>query len=165
MTKRSLIATNLILAILCLQLAAQPAKAQDKISAKVASLLESSGYPYTKAADSVWAVPFEGKALSKFNVVASVVALTEQDILVLFVIVAEAKNLKVTPELMRIMLKLNGDLDRVKIGFDKDGDVFVRIDLSIRVLDSQELKGNIEQVAAAADEVYTAIKPFVNVSK
>lgn len=123
--------------------------------------MDRSGYSYKKAADTVWAVPFEGKALSKFNVVAS----TEQDMLVVFVIVAEAKSLRVTPELMRTMLKLNGDLDRVKIGLDKDGDAFVRIDLSVRILDSQELKSNIEQVAAAADEVYTAIKPFITASK
>lgn len=163
MTKRSLIATHLIFIFvtLCLHLAAQPATAQDKISAKIASLLENSGYPYTKAANSVWAVPFEGKVLPKFNVVAS----TEQDMLVLFVIVAEAKNLRVTPELMRTMLKLNGDLDRVKIGIDKDGDAFVRIDLSVRILDSQELKANIEQVAAAADELYKAIRPFISASK
>lgn len=147
--------------MLSLQLAAQQATAQDKVSAKIASLLESSGYSYTKAADSVWAIPFEGKALSKFDVVAS----TEQDMLVLFVIVAKAKSLRVTPELMRSMLKLNGDLDRVKIGIDKDGDAFVRIDLSVRTLDTQEFKSNIEQVAAGADEVYTAIRPFVTASK
>jgi putative sensory transduction regulator len=151
----------IVAAITFLQLSAQPAIAQDKQSAKIAQLLEGSGYSYTKAADSVWTIPFQGNALPKFNVVAS----TQNDVLVLFVIVAEQKNLRVTPELMQRMLKLNGDLDRVKIGIDKDGDAFVRIDLSVRILDSQELKGNIKQVAAATDEVFTAIKPFITAPK
>jgi hypothetical protein len=45
-------------------------------AAKMVQLLEASGYSYTKASDKVWAVPFEGKALAKFNVVVS----TQQDL-------------------------------------------------------------------------------------
>ena len=148
--------------LLCLQAFPQPANAQDKSSpTRISQLLEESGYPYTKAADSVWTIPFEGKALFKFNVVVS----TQQNILVLFAIVAEKKKLRVTPEMMQRLLRLNSELDRVKIGIDDQGDAFVRVDLSIRVLDSQELKANIEQVAAAADEVFAAIKPFITIAK
>jgi hypothetical protein len=135
--------------------------AQNTSSAKIVRLLEDSGYPYTKASDNVWTVPFKGKALPNFRLIAT----TQQQILVLFVVVAEKKDFKVTPELMQKMLRLNGDLDRVKIGLDEDGDAYVRVDLSIRVLDIQELKENIEQVAAAADEVFTAIKPFTTLRK
>ncbi|HJQ69856.1 MAG TPA: YbjN domain-containing protein [Blastocatellia bacterium] len=135
--------------------------AQDSSASKVARLLEESSLGYSKASNNVWSVPFQGKALPNFLVVASV----QQDILVLFVVVAEKKDIRVAPELMQKMLKMNADLDRVKIGFDKDGDAFVRIDLSIRVLDVQEFKANIEQVAAAADELFTAIKPFIKITK
>src|SRR5262245_33752578 len=87
MTNSSL--TKAILApilLLCLQALPQAANAQDKSSpTRISQLLEESGYPYTKAADNVWSIPFQGKALSKFNVVGS----TEQNILVLFAVVAE----------------------------------------------------------------------------
>lgn len=136
--------------------------AQEKsASVKVAQLLEESGYAYTKASPTVWTVPYQGKVLSDFKVIAS----TQQDILVLFVIVAEKKDIRLTPELMQKLLKMNSDLDRVKIGIDGDGDGFVRIDLSLRVLDAEEFKMNIEQVAAAADEVYAAMKPFLGSSR
>jgi hypothetical protein len=151
----SLTTAFILIALSCLS--AQSAAAQDKPSAKVAKLFEESGYSYTKAKENVWTVAFRGGAFSSFNLVASV----SQDILVIFVIVAEKKDVKVTPELMRNLLKLNSDLDRVKIGIDNDGDIFVRVDLSIRILDLQEFKANIEQVAASADEVYKAIKPFI----
>jgi len=144
--------------LLCSHVSTSPARAQDKSSGKVAALLEASGYTYTKAAEGVWAVSFEGKSLPRFNVVASV----QPDILVLFTIVVEKKDLKLTPEAMQRLLKLNGNLDRVKIGIDKEGDLFVRVDLSTRVLDAREMKENIEQVAAATDEVFAAMKPFIS---
>jgi hypothetical protein len=151
----------IIATLACFQPALHTSSAQDSASPKIARLLEESGYPYTKAANNVWSIPFRGKVLQNFQLVASV----QQDILVLFVVVAEKKELRVTPELMQRMLKLNADLDRVKIGFDKDGDAFVRVDLSVRVLDIQEFKENIEQVAAAADELFTVLKPFTTATK
>jgi hypothetical protein len=146
---------------LCFHGSTNVAHAQDKPSAKVAGLLEASGYAYTKAADGVWAISFKGKSLPSFNVVASV----QPEILVLFTIVVEKKELKLTPEAMQRLLKLNSDLDRVKIGIDKEGDLFVRVDLSTRLLDAREMKENVEQVAAATDEVFAAMRPFIGESK
>lgn len=149
-------------ALFALGIGPTSAAAQDKApSSKVLQLLEDSGYAYSKASATVWTIPFEGKVLSKFKVITS----TQQDILVVFVVVAEKKEFKLTPELMQKLLGMNSDLDRVKIGIDSDGDAFVRIDLSLRVLDTQEFKANIEQVAAAADEVYAAMKPFLGSSE
>jgi len=50
----------------------------------------------------------------------------------------------------------------VKIGIDNDGDAFVRTDISIRILDKDALKAVIEQVAAAAEETYAAMKPYTD---
>src|SRR3989304_2158870 len=47
-----------------------------------------------------------------------------------------------TPELVRTLLQCNGDLGRVKVGIGDDGDVFVRIDLTERLLDARELSEN-----------------------
>jgi Putative bacterial sensory transduction regulator len=157
--KKNLSPATLLLAglMLCFQGSATATHAQNNPPARVAVLLEGTGYSYTKAADNVWAIAFEGKSLPKFNVVAS----TQEDVLVLFTIVAEKSNLKLTPDVIQRLLRLNGDLDRVKIGIDKEGDLFVRTDLSIRVLDVREMKENIEQVAAATDVVYAAVKSSV----
>jgi hypothetical protein len=143
--------------LVCFQAQPFPAYAQDNPPATIARLLDQSGYSYTKAADGIWAIGFKGKALPEFSVVAT----THQDIAVLFVILAKKSGFKAAPDLMQKLLKMNADLDRVKIGIDGEGDAFVRVDLSIRRLDLQELKTNIEQVAAAADVVYGAIKPFI----
>ena len=135
--------------------------AQESPSAKAARLMNDSGFTYTKASDAVWTVQFEGKSLKNITVIASV----GDNVMILFAVVAEKKNVKATPAMMKKLLGLNEELDRVKIGIDKEGDVFVRIDLSIRILDKQELKENLDQAAAAANDVFAALKPFLIATK
>ncbi len=134
--------------------AAAPAKT---VPPKVIQLLEASGYNYTKAGDNVWTIPFQGKVFPQFNVVVIYI----EGIIVTFGVVAEKKDLKVTPELMQKLLRLNSDMDRVKIAIDDAGDLVVRIDSSLRVLDAEEFKAVVEQTASATDDVYAAIKQYL----
>ncbi|QQS45653.1 MAG: YbjN domain-containing protein [Acidobacteriota bacterium] len=128
---------------------------------KVLQLLEDTGHNYSKSSDDVWVVPYTGNNLKEFNVVT----VLEQNLVVLVVILAEKDGVKYTPEMMTRVLRLNEEFDRVKIGVSESGNLFVRIDLSLRILDGQELKENIEQIAAAADEAYLAIKPYLTSQK
>jgi len=133
---------------------------QEAPPAKAARLLNESGVKYSKIADGIWAVPFEGKALKHFSVVIS----TTEDVLLMFVITAEAKRFRAAPELMQKLLNLNTEFDRVKIGLDK-GDIITRIDVGIRLLDKLEFQENLDQTAAAADQVFAAVKPFLITGK
>ncbi len=148
-------------ALTCFQPGLLTAYGQGENSAKIASLLETLGYTYSKVSNNVWSVPFEGKVLKDFDLIVT----AHEDLLVLFVLVTKKGDMRVTPELMQKMLRLNADLDRVKVGIDKDGDAFVRVDMSTRVLDSREFKANVDQVGAAADEVFKAIKPFTTATR
>jgi methyl-accepting chemotaxis protein len=160
----ALVALSLLLPLLLPPGAnSQPLLVQEKPAGVVGRLLDQSGYPYTKAGDGVWSIPFTGKALPQFKLIAATTP--PHEIVVLFVILAEKAELKLSPELMLKLLNLNHDMDRVKISIDKDGDLNVRVDLSIRRLDVEELKTNIEQLSAAADELYSAIKPFLTSKK
>ncbi len=144
----------LVTVMICL-VSSGSALGQDGTSAKVTRLLNESKVSYTKLSETVWSVPFEGKQLKDISVVIS----TADPIVVVFAVVAEKKDFKLTPELMQKLLRSNQDFDRVKVGIDKGGDIFVRVDLSTRLLDAEELKANVEQVSAAADEVYAFVKP------
>lgn len=128
---------------------------QENRSQKAARVINETGLAFTKAGENLWTIPFEGKVRKDIIVVVSVT----DDMLSLFSLIAQKKELKTTPEMLQKLLRFNDDFDRVKVGMDKDGDVFVRIDISIRVLDKDELKSNIDQAAAAADEVYKGLKP------
>ena len=116
-------------------------------------LLESSGYNFKVVNATVWSINFTGKKLPTFKVILA----TQDDLVVVFVTIAEKKNLPMTADFLYRLLRFDHSLDRVKVGIDDDGDAFVRVDLTVRILDLQEFKMNIEQVAAAADETYGGI--------
>jgi hypothetical protein len=128
---------------------------QDTPAAKIAKVLNESKLTFTKVSDTVWTVPFEGKNIKEIPVVVS----ASEDVLVIFALVAQKKDINVTPALMQRLLRANEEFDRVKIGIDKEGDIFARIDISIRVLDAAELKANLQQTSAAADEVFAFVQP------
>ena len=142
--------------------AAVPADQVDPATvSKLAHLLDMSSYSYTKAADNVWTIKFQGKSLGEFKLFVT----SGGGLIVVGTVVASRGQFRTPSEMTLKLLRLSNDLDRVKLGLDKDGDLFVRIEASARVFDGTELKAAVEQVAAAADEVHAAIKPFLNLTK
>lgn len=149
--------------ILCILLCAASftIAAQEAPAAKTARLLNESKMGFTKVDEGVWTMPFEGKKLKDFKVIIT----ADKNYLLMFVMVANQKNFRSTPELLKTLLLHNDQFDKVKIGIDKDGFVCVRIDLSARLVDRQEFIDSLNQTAAAADEVYASIVPFLNAAK
>ncbi|MCI0488303.1 MAG: YbjN domain-containing protein [Blastocatellia bacterium] len=141
--------------------ARQGAQGTASLKTKLARILNRSGYTYTRAADNVWTVDFKGDSLSEFHLFIT----STEDLVIIGAVVAKKGVMRVTPEMMRRLLKLTHDLDRAKIGFDKDDDLFVRVDVSGRLFDDQEFKANIEQVAAVTDRVFREIKPFIRAQR
>jgi len=128
-------------------------------AAAVAKLLEGTGLTHNKVNETVWSIPFDGETRKGFRVVVALSG--DGSVVVLYVLLAEKAQMKPSPELWQQLLRANDEFDRVKVGIDNEGDAFVRIDLSLRVLDPQELKTNIEQAAAATDEIFTALQPHL----
>jgi Putative bacterial sensory transduction regulator len=132
----------------------QPAGAQ---SMGMDAMLKQTGYTYTTHNDTTWSIDLSRKNLGKVKVILS----TGSDILVTFVIVAKKAAIQKTPQMMEALLTANHDYDYTKIGLDKDGDMFVRIDMPLRSIDATELKSTIDQVANASDEVYAKVARWI----
>ncbi|MEK6289211.1 MAG: hypothetical protein AABO57_26150 [Acidobacteriota bacterium] len=134
------------------------AYAQDKSKggAQIVALLEKSGYSYTKVSDGVWEVPGTGKNLKEFGIRLALA----DDILLVMVKLADRKDLKLQPALMTKLLELNHKFDSIKLALSEDM-LYLRMDTHLRLLDNQELKYLVEQIANAADETYPQIKQFV----
>ena len=139
--------------VLLLAFAAPAALAQTGPTSKVGQLLKASSYDFSQKNDAVWSADFKGKALSSFRLVVAV----QDDVMVTFVTVAEKARVPLSVDFMHKLLRYNSTLDRVKVGLDDDGDLFVRCDASVRILDGKELAAIVDQVSAAADEVYKGI--------
>ena len=68
---------------------------------------------------------------------------------------ADRKDLKLQPA---ALTKLK--FDSIKVALSEEM-LYVRMDTHLRLLDNQELKYLVEQIANAADEMYPQVKPFL----
>ncbi|MGO9434893.1 MAG: hypothetical protein ACLPH3_09515 [Terracidiphilus sp.] len=128
----------------------------DDSAAKVVNLMRADSYNYLSTkSPTVWMIPFTGDHLKNIKVVVTV----KDSTMVVFVTVAENQHLPVTTDFMRTLLEQNHELDRVKVGYDREGDLSVRIDGSVRVMDAAELRDIVNQVKNASDEIYGMIEP------
>lgn len=137
------------------QTLAQPPPTSLDDKQTVERLLAESGQKFVNAGAGVWIIRRSGPNLTSFQVVLSSVAGT----LVTEVVVVPGKSVRIEaagPNLLRLANKL----DYVKVGLDGDDDLFVRNEARVKSLDVEELKANIERVAAAADLVFVEVKPF-----
>ena len=117
-------------------------------------MLAQSGYKYKQLRPTVWIVPVTLDKLGERQVIIS----ANNDLVVTFLIVAESKSIKRTPELMQALLASNNDFDFVKVGFDSGGDLFVRIDSPLRNFDVEKLKADVEQVKRVSEAVSAQTK-------
>lgn len=123
--------------------------------AKTTKLLQDSGYVHRKTGDHTWFIERQGTQKPPILVASGA------DFLVVGIIVAEKKNMRVSADLSFKLLKLNHSLDYVKCGFDADDDLFVRSEVRIRVTDQPAFKAMVEGVISAADQAYAEVKPFL----
>ena len=148
----------LLLVSALLPLLAAPARAQSQADIdKVVSLMHADNYDFrTTTSNSVWTIHFTGDHLKDIKVVIAVGG--DPSMLVIFVTVSEKRTLPVTTDFMSSLLKKNHEFDRVKIGYDADGDLFVRDDAMLRVTDAEEFHSIISQVEKSSDELYGDIQ-------
>ena len=139
-------------------LARPQTKVDPQVVAKMAQILERSGYAYKKAKDNIWVVTFKGKSLAEINVLVT----TVENLLVMGVVIAEKDAMKPSPEMMFKLLHLAHDIDRVKIGFDDDNDLFLRAEVSAKCFELADFKAFMEQISLGADRVHATIKPYLN---
>lgn len=124
------------------------------VAQKVAA---DSGYQYEELDPQIWRFLFAGKHMPEIDVIA----VWQGQLFILGAILTSRQFLRESMQFMEQLLFLNNNLDRVKIGYNHENMLFVRVDLSVRNLDPQEFKDALDQVSAATDFVYGAIKPFL----
>jgi hypothetical protein len=124
---------------------------------KIARLLKGTGLTYVARKATVWTVDFTARKLGKSTVIVTY----DRNLLVTFAIVAKHAAIENTPQLMQTLLRANNNFDYAKIGYDRDGDLIVRIDAPLRLTDARELKNNIKQVMSVSDALVGEIGPFL----
>jgi hypothetical protein len=148
---------KLIAFFLLLFFASLAAHAQKPASPKIQTFMRDATFPYTKVKPDIYLIHFQGKALKKFNIVVT----QGEGLILLFAVVASKHEYKPSTELGTKLLKAAWNADRVKIGLDDEDAIVARIDLSLRLTDKRDFDQSVDQLAAAADQTFEAIKPFL----
>jgi len=125
--------------------------------ARVEQWLKESGYQYKNTGTGTWVVNYAGRGGASWQVLVA----AGSDFVVIGVVVAFKKEMKVNSEMMFKLLRLSHSIDYVKIGFDDDEDLFVRTEVKSKLLDAPEFKANIERNAKAASTIHDEIKAFI----
>jgi hypothetical protein len=144
---------------------ASPVKAQEVPQEKVnklVSFMQQDGFPYkTTSSPTVFVVHFTGTNLKDIKVIIALGGDVDSD-LVVFVTVTPKATMPPTADFRAMLLRFNHEFDQVKVGFDADDDLSVRIDASMRVADATYVKNVINQVKSASDEIYGKIQSQLN---
>ncbi|HST20976.1 MAG TPA: energy transducer TonB [Blastocatellia bacterium] len=119
-------------------------------------MLEQSGYRYSKVSEGIWEIDATGKNVKDFKIRVTMA----EDLVLLIVKLADRKDLSVKNELLVKLLELNHHFDIARIALS-DEMLYSRIDLHARIVDGAEFNYAVEQLAAATDEIYPALKPFI----
>jgi hypothetical protein len=159
---KSLLTLTAIVLVLSLSAGGYSVRRQGKANhaTEIVALLEKSGYSYTKVGDGLWEIPGTGKNLKEFGIRLALA----DDILLVMVKLVDRKDLKLQLALSTKLLELNHKFDSIKLALSEDM-LYLRMDTHVRLLDNQELKYLVEQVANATDETYPQIKQFVTGAK
>ena len=162
MLRKGLWTLVVIVLAVCSTSAVRSAGGQEKSKSAtdIVALLEKSGYSYRKVSDGLWEIPGTGKNLKEFGIRLALA----DDLLLVMVKLAGRKELRLEPALLTKLLELNHKFDSIKLALSEDM-IYLRMDAHLRLLDDQELKYLVEQIANATDETYPQIKPFVTAAK
>lgn len=126
---------------------------------KLVRLLKEDGYDYkTTTSPTVFVIHFTGDHLKDIKVILAVGSEEGSD-LIIFVTVTPKATMPTTSDFRYTLLKFNHEYDQVKVEFDNDDDLSVRVDGSMRVADATYVKTIVNQVKTASDEIYGKIQP------
>jgi hypothetical protein len=126
---------------------------------KLVRLMKEDNFNYiATSSPTVFVIHFTGDHLKDIKVILAIGTDADSD-LVIFVTVTPKATMPATADFRYILLKANHEYDQVKVGFDGDDDLSVRIDGSMRLADAAYLKVLVDQVKDASDEIYGKIQP------
>ena len=126
------------------------------VASGLPGLLEKSGYSYSKVTEGIYEVPATGKNLKQFPLRLTLA----DDLLIVIAKIADRKDVAINQAIAVKLLELNDDYDSVKFALSEEM-LYVRMDVHVRLVDAEELKYLVEQMARVVDETYVHLKPFI----
>jgi hypothetical protein len=146
-----LVARVLLALVLCgLGVAQCTSKTNDYVTA--------SDYKVTVAKPcSVWFIS-EALDIPRNGLQGLILVAEENGMVIIGTVVRPKASLDISAATLLELMRLNNELDFIKVGIDHDGDLFVRAELRARMLDAAEFKTAVQNVIGASAKALAATK-------
>lgn len=118
------------------------------------SCLKECGFTFEQIDKRVWTTQIQAAEGTTQRVIIA----SSDDTLVVFSVPFKKEALASKPELVKHVNGFNEEYDLVKVFVDKDGDLSVRADLHLRILDGQELHDIVSQVVNVTEQIQKKAK-------
>jgi hypothetical protein len=82
----------------------------------------------------------------------------EGEMAIVGVVVQSKANLNLSADLLLQLMKMNNELEFVKVGIDNDGDLFVRTELHMPSLTEDDFKVAVKNVVEGSGQVFAMLK-------
>ncbi|MDR3792222.1 MAG: YbjN domain-containing protein [Terracidiphilus sp.] len=138
---------------------AATAQAPTPARTRLVRLMQAAHLDYkTTESPTTFVILFAGDNIKDGKLILTV-SDDEDSELVMFVTIASKNQIPKSSALQFKLLKANYEYDYVKIGFDNDDDLSMRIDTSLRLADARFLGNMVTQLEKASDELYGKLQP------
>lgn len=131
-----------------------PVTTPSQAATPLAALLRECRFEYSEAGPGTYTLIVPGKQVPRHKLFVA----SYEGLVLIGTVVARKADIPRVPDLATRLLRCNHDFDRVKVALDNDGDLVVRVDLTLRLLDAADLRANVDQVAASADEILALLQ-------
>ena len=129
---------------------------QAQCSSTIADFVKASGYKFNSYLPKcVWSIS-DALTIPHDGLQGLVLIGEEGDSIVVGAVIRSKAHLDLSSATLAKLLRLNNELEYVKVGIDNDGDLFLRAEFRKTSLDSAALKDAFDRVKGGSQKVYDA---------
>ena len=135
-----------------------PALSQECTS-KLQGFVNKTGYKIKVAKPcAVWAAT-DALTIPRGEGATGLLLIAQEGEMAIVGVVVESKaNLHLSSDLLLQLMKMNNELEFVKVGIDNDGDLFIRTELHMPSLTEADFKVAVKNVVAGSAQIYAILK-------
>lgn len=128
---------------------------QAQCNSTVTEFVEKSGYKFNTYSKCVWIIS-DALTIPHDGLQGSILIGEQDDFIGVGAVIKLKAHLDLSSATLAKLLRLNNELDFVKVGIDNDGDLFLRAELHKKTLDSAAFKDVFDRIKNESKKVYDA---------
>ena len=130
-------------------------------TSKLQGFVDKTGYKIIEAQSCKAWVAIDALSIPKGEGIVRVLLIgNEDDIVVVGTVLQSKAELNLSPDLLLKLMQLNNELDYMKVGIDRDGDLFIRAEMHLSSLTAETFNDTVKNVVRAGNRIYGTLQKY-----